>query len=158
MPRSRIPAEVFRSLNAVHGRSRFRDNGSLPAMRWISELYDAAFVLAVYASHPLSPRRMQDSLPVARYALPGGVRGLSTPRPPLGHFERFLLIPPFTSFVTQPSLRSPPRLKPGPVFSATPPPGCPPTASPFLNGAPRAGTRPYKPKYADACIILHTLA
>ena len=63
----------------------------------ISRLNYAASVLAVYASQILSPRPMQDSLPVACSALLDEVHGF--PWPSLGQFKRFLPNnPPFTSF------------------------------------------------------------
>ena len=65
------------------------------AISKISGLYHAAFVLAVYASQILSPRPMQNSLPVTCSVLLDGMHG--SPWLPLGHSERFLLFPPFTS-------------------------------------------------------------
>jgi hypothetical protein len=68
--RPRRPARITRERD----HSRFRDNESLLATRKISELDHTASALAVYASHTTSPWRMQNSLPVACWAFPGGVR------------------------------------------------------------------------------------
>ena len=76
----------------AHGRSRYLNGESLMRLS-VSWLNHAAFVPAVYASQILSPRPMQDSLPVACYALLDGMHGF--PWFPLGHLERFL---PISSF------------------------------------------------------------
>jgi hypothetical protein len=65
----------------------------------ISRLNNTAFVLAVYASQILSPRPMQDSLPVTCSVFLCEIHGF--PWFPLGHYERFLLYPPSMSFVSQ---------------------------------------------------------
>jgi len=86
-----------RSLNARPRSLPLTIKRKPPAMKKISGLNHAAFALAVYASQILSPRPMQNSLPVTCSVLLGEMHG-SIPWFSQGHLERFLLFPPSTSF------------------------------------------------------------
>jgi hypothetical protein len=66
-----------------------------PALLLLSWLNTAAFVFAVYASQTLSPRPMQDSLPVTGQVFPGGVRRVV---PPGGSTRSCCKVLPVSSF------------------------------------------------------------